>query len=184
MKTRRMSIEIIAEPDRKREAWLFAADREALELWGDRLWLSFCELTDYLNAVNMPVIIFPLTSKRNSGMVFRDTYWLTPATVPTPVDCAIIDTLIMEKDNGYLPGKPFENVAALKEMCKTENLYKWQQEKGLRIAGAYADVPDDEDVEMAYAAKDAMDFIDMVRGNPNEPNQPVQQSNGQEDQDD
>ena len=124
----RMYSEIVADTDRNKEAWLFANDVEQLLLWHERLSQAFFDVTDWLNSVNAPVIVFPLSKKRNDGMVLRDTYRLSPSTIPKSPPVFLVDSIIMEN---YLPKTlPFENVEFFAKFNAFKMMDSWKQNAG------------------------------------------------------
>ena len=141
---RQLSIEIYSDLDRKREACILAANVEMIQLWNDRLWLAFQEVSDYLNAPHVPLLVFPLDSPRQQGMIQRANFWLTPHSLPTPPFPAIlVDTKIMQE---YLPNAlVFETFESFKKLGNPDILDKWTYEKGLRIVGAYSDMPSEDE---------------------------------------
>ena len=141
---RKLSIEIYSDVDRGIEACVLAGSINKLQLWNDRLWLAFQEVSDYLNAPHVPLIVFPLVTPRPAGKIQRANFWLTPHSLPpSPYAAILVDTKIFED---YMPDMMmFKGMEAFRKLGDPDVLINWEMEYGLRIVGAYSDEPEEDD---------------------------------------
>ena len=148
----RMLFEIVADDERRREVWVFAKSVELLMYWEERLSGAYFDATDYLNAPNNPVVVYPITYKPSTGLFLRDNYWISASAIPKSSPVMAVDSQVMEEylpavagDNIETSEVAFKNVQLLYGLNQQEWMEKWSQHNGLRIVGAYAEEEEKED---------------------------------------